>query len=67
MFSSGAKDADETRCILPVPGSTVLPNFGEIPGGPVIDPPRTHSPRPTEPTPSQAREIRRKERRISFE
>ncbi len=58
MFSSGAKDADDATCVLPVPGSTRMPSFGEIPGGPVIDPPRNPPPRPSGPTPSQAREAR---------
>ncbi len=49
MLSSGAKDNDEATCILPVPGSTRMPNFGEIPGGPAVDPPRTAPPRPQRP------------------
>ncbi len=61
LFGSGAKDADDATCILPVPGSTRMPTFGEIPGGPVVDPPRNPPPRPTGLTPSQAREGRREE------
>ncbi len=66
MFSSGAKDADDATCILPVPGSTRMPNFGEIPGGPAVDPPRNPPPRPTGPTKSQQREERREEHRQNF-
>lgn len=49
MFSSGAKDVDEATCVLPVPGSTRMPSIGEIPGGPVEDPPRQTPPRPQAP------------------
>ncbi len=63
MFSSGAKDADEATCVLPVPGSTRMPNFGDIPGGPAADPPRNPPPRPTGLTRSAQNQERREERR----
>ncbi len=53
LFSSGATDADEASCVLPVPGSTRMPSFGDIPGGLAVDPPRNPPPRPTSPTRSQ--------------
>ncbi len=53
LFSSGAKDKDEATCVLPVPGSTRMPNIGEIPGGLAVDRPRTHPPRPSLPPASR--------------